>query len=241
MHWLLDAQAQSEPRRPLWTAALTTVAVGVVVAAATAIRLLPEARGWRLTVINGCVLFGGYGFLAVIALNVRRTERRATGYEALHVRRLSRSAIWLVPAAFLAETGARIFVVGIVYAFRPAWRRQTVSNVHLRGHSVAYITEAVIVLALVAPFVEEMLFRGILLPTLMQRIGFWPAALISSLAFGLFHGYQGPNGVSALILAINTAVFGLGQTLLVRYTGDLSSAIAVHGLTNTLAAITNLV
>ena len=41
------------------------------------------------------------------------------------------------------------------------------------------------------PVVEELLFRGLVLRGLMLRLGFWPAALLSSAVFGLLHATAG--------------------------------------------------
>jgi membrane protease YdiL (CAAX protease family) len=40
----------------------------------------------------------------------------------------------------------------------------------------------------IAPFFEELLWRGIVLRSLLKRMSLWPAILLSSLLFGLAHG-----------------------------------------------------
>ena len=47
-----------------------------------------------------------------------------------------------------------------------------------------------VIVVLIAPVVEETMFRGLMLRTLMRRWGFWPAALASSAIFALFHTYE---------------------------------------------------
>ena len=85
----------------------------------------------------------------------------------------------------------------------------------------------------VAPVLEELLFRGLVLRGLMLRTGFWPAAVISSTFFGLFHA-QGTDPSSVLVV-VATAVFGLGLCVLARRTGRLGPGIGVHALRNAVA------
>ena len=50
-------------------------------------------------------------------------------------------------------------------------------------------------------FYEEYVFRGFILAALTAALGFWPAAILSSLAFGAMHT-QYPLSLQALIAAI---------------------------------------
>ena len=85
----------------------------------------------------------------------------------------------------------------------------------------------------VAPVVEELLFRGLMLRGLMLRTGFWPAAILSSVAFGLLHTSSFDAQGAALALA--TGVMGLGLCVLARRTGRLGPGIGVHALRNAAA------
>lgn len=87
----------------------------------------------------------------------------------------------------------------------------------------------------VAPVLEEVLFRGLVLRGLMLRLGFWPAAVVSSVFFGLFH-VQGADASSVLVMA-STVVFGLGLCVLARRTGRLGPGIGVHALRNAAALL----
>lgn len=54
---------------------------------------------------------------------------------------------------------------------------------------------------LVIPAAEEMIFRGLMYAPLKDRMPFWPAAVISSLLFGLYHGNL-LQGVYAFLLGL---------------------------------------
>jgi hypothetical protein len=78
---------------------------------------------------------------------------------------------------------------------------------------------------LMVGFAEEFAFRGYLLTTLSAGIGFWPASIVLSLAFGAVHmGNPGENPIGLLTVA----VVGLFFCLTVRRTGDLWFAVGAH-------------
>jgi membrane protease YdiL (CAAX protease family) len=84
----------------------------------------------------------------------------------------------------------------------------------------------------VAPVMEEVAFRGVLLRGLMRRMTFWPSALASSAVFAALH-LAGVTSVAAIPTVLFTVLaFGLLQCLLVRHTGRLGPAMAVHGTLN---------
>jgi membrane protease YdiL (CAAX protease family) len=80
-------------------------------------------------------------------------------------------------------------------------------------------------LSLAAGVGEEMAFRGFAVPGLALLTGSsWGAALISSLAFGLLHGYQGWLGVA------RTGAMGLVLAGVFLVSGTLWPAILAHAL-----------
>jgi membrane protease YdiL (CAAX protease family) len=80
------------------------------------------------------------------------------------------------------------------------------------------------VVTLVAPFVEELLFRGLGYGLLRQFVGPWPAILVTGLAFGLAHG---------LVLGLPVlSVFGITLGWLRWRTGSVYPGMVVHALFN---------
>jgi membrane protease YdiL (CAAX protease family) len=98
--------------------------------------------------------------------------------------------------------------------------------------SIVVLTLSAVVLA---PVAEELMFRGLLLRTFMRRLSFWPAALLSTLLFGLFHVYEVHTLLGAVTLALSVSVLGLCNCYLVRITGRLTPGIMVHVTFNALA------
>lgn len=86
---------------------------------------------------------------------------------------------------------------------------------------------------LLAPVVEEILFRGVLLRGLQRQMPFAVAAIVSSAAFAAFH-YNGPETVAILL-----PLFALGVILsLVAHRLQVGAAIYIHSGFNLLAAVT---
>lgn len=172
---------------------------------------------------------------AVGVLAARRAVRQSGGAEralGLELPAWSDTGRVLFWAAVLVVLQG--LAVGLVQLLIPSLRGVPVQNAAFLAESPLW---AVLVIAfaavVVAPVLEEVLFRGLVLRGLMLRIGFWPAALASSVCFGLFHA---PGlGVRAVPLVVATGVFGLGQCLLTRITGRLGPAIGVHALRNAFA------
>ena len=93
------------------------------------------------------------------------------------------------------------------------------------SHLAAYIGNG-IGIAVVAPIVEELTFRG-LGYSLFARYGRWTAILATGLAFGLAHGL-----VQALPLLV---AFGIGLAYLRSRVGSVYPGMIVHGLFNAVA------
>jgi membrane protease YdiL (CAAX protease family) len=88
---------------------------------------------------------------------------------------------------------------------------------------------------IVAPLVEEVAFRGVLLRALMRRLHFWPAAALSSFLFALLHVPGSDTLGGSVQVAATIYAFALVQCELVRRTGRLAPAIGVHATMNLLA------
>jgi len=78
--------------------------------------------------------------------------------------------------------------------------------------------------AITAGVCEEILYRGLLLATLVPLVGMWPAVAISSLIFGVGHAYQGISGIA------KTGLAGLVLALLTVFSGSLFTAIVIHAV-----------
>jgi membrane protease YdiL (CAAX protease family) len=85
---------------------------------------------------------------------------------------------------------------------------------------------AVMSACLLAPFAEEILYRGVLFGSIRNRLGVVPGALLSAAVFAILHFYDGYG-------LLSVGVFGFSCALLYAGTGSLSTVIALHILYNT--------
>ena len=76
--------------------------------------------------------------------------------------------------------------------------------------------------SITAGICEETLFRGFLLWYFAVWVGVWPAAVLSSIVFGLGHAYLGVRQIP------NTALIGMAMATLVIASGSLWPAMLLH-------------
>lgn len=88
-------------------------------------------------------------------------------------------------------------------------------------------------LAVLAPLLEEVLFRGAIQGVLMRYFGRpWPAIIVSALVFGVFHWNP--------IQVVYATLLGIVLGWIYYRTGSLMSVIVGHVLNNTLAVVTTV-
>lgn len=132
----------------------------------------------------------------------------------------------------LAGYGAYFFLsliaLSVVAIFVPgfnAHEKQSIGFEHLSSQ-LEYVM-AFIVLVVLAPVVEETIFRGFLFTKIRQKISFWPTAVIVSLVFGFVH-LQWNVGIDVFTLSL-VACFLREKTKVIW------AGIGVHMLKNFLA------
>ncbi len=77
---------------------------------------------------------------------------------------------------------------------------------------------------IIAPLVEEIIFRGLILSRLRKVMPVWTAVIISSIAFAIMHGQ--------LLWIAYTFLLGIVFSLMVLKTGSTLSSIIVHMIFN---------
>ena len=94
---------------------------------------------------------------------------------------------------------------------------------------IAHNVLGVITISLVAPLLEEVLFRGAIQGYMMRRYNPWVAIVSAALVFGVFH----LNPVQTLYATLIGIVFGW----IYYRTGSLLSVIVGHVLNNSMASV----
>lgn len=227
------AALRADPART-WGVRDALLGVATVPAALLAAGLLVLAvdLGDGLLVLLATAVMGGLALLVA-----RRPARQSGGLDGalgfdLPTWRDGRLILgWSV--LLFAVQGA---VSGLAGLLVPALEGVAADNTsQLRGAGTTELVLVFLAAAVLAPVVEELLFRGLVLQGLALRIGFWPAAVVSSAVFGCLHTASFDAAGAALALA--TGALGLGLCVLARRTGRLGPGIGVHALRNAVALL----
>lgn len=103
------------------------------------------------------------------------------------------------------------------------------------GYPVLFVL-ALLSIIVLAPLVEEILFRGFLQSFIRQNLGKKQAIVITSLLFSLFH-YSPEQKISNLTIVASLFAFSLFLGIVYEKRGSLFAPIALHSLFNTINVI----
>jgi len=137
-------------------------------------------------------------------------------------------------AYFLAGCGLSFFVAFLTSGMKTPDNTPIEELFKFRMTALLFVAMAV----LVAPLVEETLFRGYLYPMFARSFGVTPAILLTGLLFGLMHGAQ--LGWTWGLVATLTLV-GIVFTLVRARTGTVFASFLMHLGYNSLISIIAIV
>jgi uncharacterized protein len=176
--------------------------------------------------------------IEIAVLLFARSHARAAGEPLIPYRQAMRwrSWAWLVPALVAAALVAKVLmspvdarIAGGVFGWLPSWFGQSVDPSRVGQYSVTawVVTLSVytVVNGFVTPIVEEIYFRGWLLPR-MERFGRW-APLLNVTLFSVYHFWL-PSQVLSRIAAIAPWAYA------VRWRRNVYVGMAVHIFLNTV-------
>jgi membrane protease YdiL (CAAX protease family) len=132
-----------------------------------------------------------------------------------------RTALWVGLGVGLGMYVLTIFLGPVLH---PDREQGITPNTWEPRHAAAYVANGIVV-AVVAPIIEELTFRG-LGYSLLSRYGRWVAIIGTGVAFGLAHGL-----VEALPFL---AAFGVGLAYLRSRVDSVYPGMIVHGLFNAI-------
>lgn len=155
--------------------------------------------------------------------------------------------IWVAPVVFLSRRiplapGAlrlgHLRGVPLALGVAVVWVALNAAGDSLLGRTPApSLDVGVLSACFIAPFVEELVFRGFAFAWLEQLgVGFWKANLVCAALFALMHlpGWLFMQGFSVGLLAqlIQTALLGFGFGVLCRNEASLWAPLTVHFANN---------
>lgn len=133
-------------------------------------------------------------------------------------------------AYFFGGCGLSLFVAVVSSSMKTPENTPIEEMFKFRETAMLFVGMAV----LVAPLVEETLFRGYLYPMFARSFGITPAILLTGLLFGLMHGAQ--LGWTWSLVAMLTLV-GILFTLVRARTGTVFASFLMHLGYNTLISV----
>jgi membrane protease YdiL (CAAX protease family) len=161
---------------------------------------------------------------------------------------------WIdVPIGIGIGIGVRLAIVAVLIVFSPLLQGAE-SNLELDPDPLWFVLSSVMIPVLVAPIVEEILCRGVVMravrnrmlrtrddapaPTRGRRV--WAAVfsvIASTLVFALLHGHQMVNPATVVTLGTTTVIAGLAHGWISTVTGRLGAAIVSHATLNGTAVL----
>ncbi len=179
-------------------------------------------QGARSLTPNSAVVIEGFFFISVLiaAFVMARCEKKSFADYLLPWHSAFRGKFWLgVLWGWVALT-ALLLAIRLDHGF-------SFGHVALARSKLPYDAAVWALTFLLTGFFEEFSFRGYPLYILTKGIGFWPAAVILSAAFGAIHlSNIGEDWAGALCAAI----IGVFFCFTVRRTGSLWFAIGLHAM-----------
>jgi len=167
------------------------------------------------------------GVNLVIALGLLPHARHAAGV-AIRRTRLAGAGITTGLAAFAAVHVTGIVLILVYAALGHELPTQEVVET-VRGAAGAELVLAAVAAIVIAPFAEEVFFRGILLPAFGRFVPVRQAVLLQALIFGLFHF---PGDLDRLPLALPLALVGLFAGWLYVRTRSILAVTLLHATFN---------
>ncbi len=163
------------------------------------------------------------------------SKRRGSGSLAADVGLIVRPRHWWgVPAGMGVQIAISLVTLPLImWLFPEGPPQQGVAEVAGSSKTLVDQLAVFVAVAVAAPIVEEVIFRGMLLSYLARRMPRWPALLVSGAVFGAVHLLD-PNAI-----AVVPGLFLVGVVLAwaALRSGDLSLPIALHSGINLFAAI----
>jgi membrane protease YdiL (CAAX protease family) len=96
---------------------------------------------------------------------------------------------------------------------------------------------SILFIVIVGPFAEELMFRGLLLDWLKQKIAAWQAMVLISLLFAALHNHGFGNGVAGWLSLVDRFLLGMAASFLALRYKSLRPCFILHAVNNAVAAI----
>jgi len=190
-------------------------------------------NGWFAMILLILIVAGLTFAIAKLLIQVVRRADPELSWHPIQWSKLSYIFIGYVCIIFgiLSVNFVRVLALGHVTV---AENQQTLQQTVDQGlYGILFVG---ILSIFVAPIVEELIFRGIVMNYFFKHAGWWWNVLLSAGLFGLFHVYRAFNPFDFLQYAIMGGVLAY----VYKKTGQLQYAMLTHGLNNLISFLVML-
>jgi len=141
------------------------------------------------------------------------------------------------PLSWLSCVAAQATVFGLVLAFDIPFT-SNIEGGSDSGNDLSRVIPAIVLIVLIAPFVEEIIFRGLVLRGLLSVTRPWVAVAIQGVVFGCVH-FDPDRGAGniGLVMVLSAAGVMLGGTALLvkRLAPSIMAHMIINGIAVTVA------
>ena len=205
------------------------LALTLQIVAVTALNLQPDDAD-AFSFVAGIVTYAAW--VAVVVLASRKGLRSLANDFGLRFR-------WIdLPLGLAAGIAAKIFTLVLTaIAVVATDHTPEQGNFTLSPDTLWIVLNGIVIASLVAPFVEELFFRGLVLRAARHRVlrrGGSPvravvvAIAVSSIGFALLHLLQSTDVTLLIILGGSTFALGIINSVLAITTGRIGASIISH-------------
>lgn len=142
------------------------------------------------------------------------------------------SLIKLIPGLIILSLGAFAIVnivADVMTVINPVWLKTLEDLEEMNGIDENMELPMMIYVLLLGPIVEEIAFRGITTEYLKRAMGFWGAAIVQAILFGMMH--------MNVLQGTNAAVMGVVYGYVYLKTGNVILTSILHIVNNMLATV----
>lgn len=221
-------------RRPAFWVALVAI-IGIVgggrIASGAVARAIDTLGAYE--VLNWAFYVAIYGGLAVLVVWSCRRFGTGSLRNDLGFRFQWSDLGWGVVLFFGARLAQVIVTLPLIAI--PSLRASSEHHTDVMRHQpIEMLITLLIVGVLVAPVVEELVFRGVLFRSLLDKLGGAGAAVVQGVLFGVYH-FAPDMGLYNIVLITANGTFGVILGFVARARRSLGTGIVAHAITNASA------
>jgi membrane protease YdiL (CAAX protease family) len=227
----MEQPAEARDAHPAGGGRSGLLVVGAIVCAL--LYLASTVSGYLIAELGGRTILAALAAMALIGVlcfaAVRLSSALAFPDGEASAAVTGRALSTRVGSAVVAQVGFLVLLSPLLTVLGHSVGFHGTTNVALGHRRTAFVLLLAWVAIVVAPWMEEVSMRGFLLSGLWARVGFWPAAVISSLVWAGLHGVSG--------VLIPFTVEGIVLCWIRRRTGSVRTGIALHASQNVAASL----